>query len=162
MSKDWTEDFKLENGNYTCTCYVCDSQFIGYKRRAICRECHIEADEQARKTFEIARLVYPDKEVRENANSGVVSIKGLTPQGIVPDSTIFDPYNNWNQLMPLVEKHDIRWQRQNGKYHAIPVDEDNLIKFWEGVAINDDLQTALCESLLLVLVEKAKEKTDDR
>jgi len=42
MSKDWEEDFGLENGNYSCTCCYCKSQFIGYKRRVVCKECHDE------------------------------------------------------------------------------------------------------------------------
>lgn len=37
--KDWTEDFLLENGIYTCKCVKCKSSFTGHKRRYICREC---------------------------------------------------------------------------------------------------------------------------
>lgn len=37
--KNWVEDFNLENGNYICTCLICDHQFFGYKRRIICKEC---------------------------------------------------------------------------------------------------------------------------
>lgn len=36
---DWQEDFEHENGNYTCTCCQCGSEFIGHKRRVICRIC---------------------------------------------------------------------------------------------------------------------------
>lgn len=38
-SRDWTEDFSHENGNYGCLCAVCDQSFNGHKRRHICREC---------------------------------------------------------------------------------------------------------------------------
>ena len=37
--KNWTEDYKHENGNYMCKCSKCEEYFIGYKRRTICREC---------------------------------------------------------------------------------------------------------------------------
>ena len=38
-SKNWKEDFVYENGNYMNTCLACDSQFLGYKRRMLCKEC---------------------------------------------------------------------------------------------------------------------------
>jgi len=38
-SKNWTEDYKLENGNYMCKCSLCNEYFFGYKRRVICKEC---------------------------------------------------------------------------------------------------------------------------
>lgn len=37
--KDWPEDFPHENGMYYCRCLQCKELFVGYKRRAICREC---------------------------------------------------------------------------------------------------------------------------
>ena len=37
--RDWSEDFKLENGNYTCNCIKCGHDFVGYKRRCICKKC---------------------------------------------------------------------------------------------------------------------------
>src|SRR5690606_30480947 len=37
--KNWTEDYKLDNGHYVCTCSVCKEQFYGHKRRVVCRVC---------------------------------------------------------------------------------------------------------------------------
>lgn len=37
---DWPEDFERENGMYYNRCIVCKEQFIGYKRRCICKSCH--------------------------------------------------------------------------------------------------------------------------
>ena len=37
--KNWTEDYKHENGNYTCKCSKCKEYFYGYKRRTLCKEC---------------------------------------------------------------------------------------------------------------------------
>lgn len=37
---DWVEDFEHENGNYHQKCYNCEADFIGHKRRIVCRECH--------------------------------------------------------------------------------------------------------------------------
>ena len=37
--KDWTEDFEHENGQYQNLCRECNSIFIGYKRRLVCKEC---------------------------------------------------------------------------------------------------------------------------
>lgn len=41
---NWKEDFKHENGNYTCKCYQCDRYFIGHKRRPMCKECSDKYD----------------------------------------------------------------------------------------------------------------------
>ena len=42
-SNDWPEDSPHENGNYCNKCLACDADFIGHKRRHICRKCHYEA-----------------------------------------------------------------------------------------------------------------------
>lgn len=36
---DWTEDFSHENGNYMNACINCKNEFIGHKRRVVCRVC---------------------------------------------------------------------------------------------------------------------------
>jgi hypothetical protein len=41
VGKDWTEDFARENGQYFCKCGNCGCQFIGHKRRIICKACSI-------------------------------------------------------------------------------------------------------------------------
>jgi hypothetical protein len=38
-SRDWTEDFSHENGNYNCRCTHCGEMFVGHKRRVICKLC---------------------------------------------------------------------------------------------------------------------------
>jgi hypothetical protein len=40
---DWPEDAPHENGQYFNRCLSCDADFIGHKRRHICRKCHYEA-----------------------------------------------------------------------------------------------------------------------
>jgi len=40
---DWHEDAGHENGSYYCKCLDCDADFVGHKRRHICRKCHYEA-----------------------------------------------------------------------------------------------------------------------
>lgn len=42
--RNWTEDYQLENGNYTCFCRICNNTFIGYKRRVICKVCSNKED----------------------------------------------------------------------------------------------------------------------
>ena len=37
--KNWTEDYKYENGNYLCRCSKCKEYFYGHKRRRLCKEC---------------------------------------------------------------------------------------------------------------------------
>jgi hypothetical protein len=37
--RSWHEDFCLENGNYIRVCCYCREEFIGYKRRVVCRKC---------------------------------------------------------------------------------------------------------------------------
>lgn len=36
---DWPEDFHLENGNYYNYCTACENEFIGHKRRRVCKVC---------------------------------------------------------------------------------------------------------------------------
>jgi tetratricopeptide (TPR) repeat protein len=58
--QDWPEDFPHENGRYMCTCVECGIDFMGHKRRVVCKVCakpvskeqralwdkyHIESDE---------------------------------------------------------------------------------------------------------------------
>ena len=38
-SKDWSEDFHLENGNYSNKCCNCKATFTGHKRRLVCKVC---------------------------------------------------------------------------------------------------------------------------
>jgi hypothetical protein len=36
---NWTEDFTHENGNYMNTCIRCKNDFMGHKRRVVCKKC---------------------------------------------------------------------------------------------------------------------------
>ena len=38
-ARDWEEDTKKPHGNYTNRCCVCGEQFIGFRRRVICKKC---------------------------------------------------------------------------------------------------------------------------
>jgi hypothetical protein len=38
-SRDWTEDFSHENGDYLNTCRTCRTEFRGHKRRMTCKRC---------------------------------------------------------------------------------------------------------------------------
>ena len=42
-ANDWQEDAGHENGSYFCKCLECDADFVGHKRRHICRKCHYES-----------------------------------------------------------------------------------------------------------------------
>lgn len=42
---DWTEDFTHENGNYWNLCITCERQFIGHKRRHVCKLCALPTGE---------------------------------------------------------------------------------------------------------------------
>ena len=37
---DWPEDFPHENGNYMCRCIQCGKNFMGHKRRCVCKTCN--------------------------------------------------------------------------------------------------------------------------
>lgn len=61
---DWTEDSDHENGNYYNKCVGCHSDFIGHKRRHVCRKCVKESQakydamtEEERSAFDAERLV---------------------------------------------------------------------------------------------------------
>lgn len=36
---NWTEDFPHENGNYMNVCRECGNEFLGHKRRVVCKLC---------------------------------------------------------------------------------------------------------------------------
>jgi len=38
-SEDFEEDWRHENGNYQNSCIKCGCNFIGYKRRILCKLC---------------------------------------------------------------------------------------------------------------------------
>jgi hypothetical protein len=42
--RNWYEDYSYENGQYFHICIYCKKQFIGYKRRVVCKKCSITAD----------------------------------------------------------------------------------------------------------------------
>ncbi len=37
--KNFPEDSWMENGSYICVCRFCNEQFVGYKRRIVCKQC---------------------------------------------------------------------------------------------------------------------------
>lgn len=37
--RDFPEEFSHENGTYQCICMVCRKEFIGHKRRVVCKLC---------------------------------------------------------------------------------------------------------------------------
>ena len=50
--KDWKEDFQYENGKYLCHCAICGSNFLGHKRRVICKECSAKQSKKMRKILD--------------------------------------------------------------------------------------------------------------
>jgi len=40
--KSWQEDYSHENGNYMNHCIFCKEEFIGHKRRCICKKCFLK------------------------------------------------------------------------------------------------------------------------
>ena len=42
LERNWIDDFKHENGNYNCICVFCKQDFIGHKRRVVCKVCSDE------------------------------------------------------------------------------------------------------------------------
>lgn len=65
---DWTEDSSHENGNYFCKCLPCGADFIGHKRRLVCRKCYMankaEIDAMSDETRE-EYFARRDEELRE-------------------------------------------------------------------------------------------------
>lgn len=43
--RDWPEDFEDENGRYLNFCVSCDLEFLGHKRRVLCKLCQPRRDE---------------------------------------------------------------------------------------------------------------------
>jgi len=53
--RNWTADFEGENGNYSNRCRECKNEFIGHKRRVVCRVC---AESRADKKEETQEEMY--------------------------------------------------------------------------------------------------------
>lgn len=45
LSRDWPEDYAHENGSYWNRCCLCSNNFIGYKRRIVCKLCEFTVKE---------------------------------------------------------------------------------------------------------------------
>lgn len=58
---DWHEDAGHENGSYYCKCLDCDADFVGHKRRHICRKCHYEAKARYDALTPEARATFDEK-----------------------------------------------------------------------------------------------------
>ena len=41
--RDWPEDCCHENGNYINKCLYCEQDFLGHKRRIVCRKCQLNS-----------------------------------------------------------------------------------------------------------------------
>lgn len=73
---DWTEDSDHENGNYYNKCVGCGSDFIGHKRRNVCRKCVREAQakydamtKEERAAFDAERLTTITEFFRANSQN---------------------------------------------------------------------------------------------
>lgn len=42
QKRNWPEDFIHENGNYLNICVFCKHDFLGHKRRVVCKSCFQE------------------------------------------------------------------------------------------------------------------------
>lgn len=59
-SKDWPEDARDGGkGLYLCRCADCNGQFMGYKRRVICKECHKEAAKPTKPRPQFYAMCFP-------------------------------------------------------------------------------------------------------
>lgn len=70
VTRDWVEDFTLENGQYYCQCRDCGNQFIGYKRRIICKVCADKNEPGVPKTrtamtYDIGSFERKEEEIRK-------------------------------------------------------------------------------------------------
>ena len=50
--RDWEDDFQYENGNYFHKCDICGKEFIGHKRRVVCKVCAKEKIEITKSEYE--------------------------------------------------------------------------------------------------------------
>ena len=74
---DWIEDSSHENGNYFCKCLPCGSDFIGHKRRLVCRKCYMankaEIDAMSEETRE-EYFARRDEELREWVKANIKTL----------------------------------------------------------------------------------------
>lgn len=88
---DWHEDASHENGQYFNKCLSCDDDFIGHKRRHICRKCHYEAkarydamtpEEQA------AHDAFIEGEIAKFYRTNVPAVAPATPDSASPNDVM--------------------------------------------------------------------------
>ncbi len=105
---------------------------------------------EAEKNKRIAELVYPDFLIGMPNANGSIPIIDTTSVHNFPDLVV-DYYNNWSDLMPLVDKHGIGFEK-------VCFGEDTPYFVARGVLAmvgNKNLQHALADCLLKVLEEKS-------
>ena len=77
--RDWVEDFEHENGQYFCQCFECDEQFMGHKRRYVCKVCHTKAKEAFEALSEEEQKAVMEKKV-EDAKEFFEKMDGFKPR----------------------------------------------------------------------------------
>ena len=140
-TKDWTEDFSHENGNYACICHKCKAQFIGHKRRITCRECYREfgtrtptpaAPQGAPETILLEKM--------EKARGGGEVVKltkvetrlmlDMAIRAVELDA-VFDMH--WKAQMRGVE----RWREETGETLTLPDTADFTVWMLEKIRTSD-------------------------
>lgn len=80
-SRDWTEDFQHENGNYMNLCCRCNESFSGHKRRNICRICADQSVKQPtgilKDLSELKRYWIYNRVLMENENGSVIKVSDV-------------------------------------------------------------------------------------
>ncbi len=82
-NRNWTEDFPHENGKYVNHCINCHKEFLGHKRRVICKPCRIKMEtlEQIHEALHVVRSI--NKTIEETNESGQICYLTLRTDGSV-------------------------------------------------------------------------------
>lgn len=154
---DWPEDFNLDNGEYFCKCSICESHFVGHKRRVICKQCAKPAQyplqfyvtgERVLKVCQFggdASLIHPDfKSAVVSSKPGVVEVWCLT-EGYL--ATKECKSGDWLTMSPLYHVNVVTSADSLKDY--IPVNPSIGALMYEKERLTLDLENALGHIQLL-------------
>jgi hypothetical protein len=107
---NWVEDFSHENGNYLNNCISCKKDFIGHKRRVVCKVCAF------------ADVIIVDDDGIGKAHT-LASLKDCT------DVLIRQTTKEAKQLHEIIETD--RGITINASHHIISKKKSNKKPFWK-------------------------------
>lgn len=150
LGKNWAEDAGHENGNYTNKCNLCDSMFLGHKRRVICKECAVQLNPPYLLKYRKDPAMWNEDILHKPEVSQPVYAYDVPIEGDAGSTEL--AYAAWYRRNPLPD-NAIPLFTSPPDYEELKADNDNLklrLGEWERVYVRKNTEI---ESLKLRVAE---------